>query len=333
MTALPLAPSAPVDPSGRPVFGTYAGEVGRAVWDGLAGPFARGRLYRLLHLKRWHYAGIAGPRCVAALAIIDLGYAASGFAYAFDRERRELLVDRSWMGLPGIMVRVSAVTGAGAHSRFEAPGVLLDLERPEGSDRWRAQIRAPGLTLEAVLDAAAAPPTLAAVAPIDGGVANCTQKTLCLPATGTLVAGGARFDLAGSFGAFDHTAGLLARDTRWRWACAWGAGLGLNLVEGFNGPAENGLWIGGALAHVGAATISHDAEDALAPWAVRTADGRVDLAFTPEGLRREDQDLGLAASRFVQAVGRFNGQVRRPDGAAVAVRDLVGVTEDHAARW
>ncbi|HEY3352679.1 MAG TPA: DUF2804 domain-containing protein [Polyangia bacterium] len=333
MRTLPPAPATPVDGSGYPRFGTFAGPVGRVTWDGLAAPFARGHLYRRTHLKRWHYVGIAGPSCVVACAIIDLGYAASAFAYAFDRDRRELLADRSWMGLPVVAATVADRAGAGARSRFVAPGVLLELGRPADASRWLVQIQAGDFTLQAVLDAAAAPPTVCAIAPIDGGVANCTHKTVCLPATGTLRAGRASLNLAGSFGALDHTTGLLARDTRWRWACAWGRGIGLNLVEGFNGPAENALWLGDELVPVGAAVIGH-AEDAMAPWTVRTDDGLVDLTFTPEGMRRENKDLLVAASRYVQPIGRFNGHVRRAPGApAVTVRDLCGVTEDHAARW
>jgi hypothetical protein len=334
MVTLPPAPPSPVDAEGRPLFGTYTGAVGQVSWRGLAGAYARGPLYRRFHLKRWHYVGIATPRCMVAFAIIDLGYAASAFAYAFDREARRLLADRSWMGLPILAVKVASRAGGGARSRFQRGAIRLDLERPQGTAQWHARVDADGFTLDATLDATAAPPTLCAIAPLVGGVANCTHKTLSLPATGTLVVGERRFDLAGGFAALDHTAGLLARDTRWHWACGWGAGLGLNLVEGFNGAVENGLWLGPRLVPVAGAEIRRDPADPLRPWTVRTHDGLVDLTFTPEGLRREDKQLGLVSSHFVQAIGTFAGVVRGAAGEAeVVVRDLAGVTEDHAARW
>jgi hypothetical protein len=187
--------------------------------------------------------------------------------------------------------------------------------------------------VEATLDAAAAPPTLCAIAEIPGGVANCTHKLAGLPARGTAGVGAARFDLDGHFGAIDHTSGLLARDTRWRWANASSGGVGLNLVSGFNGPVENVLWAGGKLHKVGAAAIHFDEGDSQAPWRVTTADGAIDLTFHPEGERRKDEDLVLARSRYVQPFGTYRGVVRPPGGAAIAVRDLVGVTEDHVARW
>ena len=43
--------------------------------------------------------------------------------------------------------------------------------------------------------------------------------------------------------------------------------------------------------------------------------------------------MDLVESRYVQPVGTFRGTIKPPDGPAVAVADLLGVTEDHAAKW
>jgi hypothetical protein len=164
-------------------------------------------------------------------------------------------------------------------------------------------------------------------------VANSTHTPVCLPARGRAAAGGVSFDLEGSFAAHDHTCGLLARDTRWRWAAASGATIGFNLVEGFNGPVENGVWLDGRLVKVGAAEFQFDPLATTKPWHVRTVDGIIDLEFLPEGERREDRNLMVAASRYVQPIGTFRGTIQPPDGPAVAVSDLLGVTEDHVAKW
>jgi hypothetical protein len=332
---LPPAPASVVDAAGAPVLGAHLGHVPGIRWDGLRGAHARGPLWRALHAKRWHYVSIAGERAVVALAVVDLGWAASAFAYVFDRAARALRIDLSWTGVTGISASVARTAGEGARTSFRAPGARLRLERAAGSGRWRVEARAGSrLRLEATLDAAAAPPTLCAIAGIPGGVANCTHKTTALPATGEVVVDGVPLPLDGAVAALDHTSGLLARDTRWRWASAAGRGIGLNLVEGFNGPVENAVWLDGRVHPVGAAEIRFDANDPSAPWVVRTLDGRVDLVFTPEGERREDKDLVLAASRYVQPIGTYRGTIRPTDGApAVEVRDLVGVAEDHAARW
>jgi hypothetical protein len=182
--------------------------------------------------------------------------------------------------------------------------------------------------VNARLEETAASGTLCAISPIEGGVANCTHKTSCLLASGTAVAGGTTFEFDGYGAALDHTSGLLARDTRWRWASAAGRGIGLNLVEGFNGPVENAVWVDGRIQPVGEAEFRFDAEDPLAPWSIRTPDGAVDLTFAPEGVRVENKNLVFAVSRYVQPIGTFTGTA-----CGVRVEGLPGVTEDHHARW
>src|SRR5262249_61257713 len=103
---------------------------------------ARGPLWRLLHAKRWHYASIAGPRVVAALAVVDVGYAANAFMYLFDRENRTLVADLSFLGLPWLMARVSGSAVEGARTSWSGGGARVLLER--GADFWRLWARAHG---------------------------------------------------------------------------------------------------------------------------------------------------------------------------------------------
>jgi hypothetical protein len=327
---LPPAPPSPVDAAGQPAFGAYQGVCADPSWARLDRPWARGPVWRLLHAKRWHFVSIVGPRVVTAFCVVDVGYAANAFVYVFDREAKLLVADRSLMGLPGLMGRVSHHAGVGALTSWSVGGVRLELER--GAAGWRVSARGPGdLEIDASLGEAAAP-TLCAIARIDGGVANCTHKTTCLPARGTVKLGGRRFDLDGHTGTLDHTYGLLARDTTWRWASAARADLALNLVQGFNGPVENAVWHDGRVHPVGAAEIVYDASAPRGTWRIRTPDGAVDLTFRPEGERRQDKDLIIARSRYLQPIGAFSGTIRLP-GAELLVADLPGVTEDHTARW
>jgi hypothetical protein len=332
-TSLPPAPASPVDSQGRPAVGAYHGFVARIAWEGLRGSFARNALYRRFHFKTWHFVSVGGPRCMVAFAIIDLGYAASAFAYVFDRTARKLLCDLSFTGLPGA-VKVADTAGPGARSSFKAGGADLLIERAPGAAEWLIRGRGPqGFAVDATVDVSREPPAICAIAEIAGGVANCTHKTVCVPARGRAAAAGVSFDLEGAFAGFDHTCGLLARDTRWRWAAASSATVGFNLVQGFNGEVENGVWLDGQLIKVGAAEFDFDPGATAKPWRVRTVDGVVDLEFTPEGERGEDKNLLVAASRYVQPIGTYRGTITPPGGEAVAVADLLGVTEDHAARW
>ena len=321
MNAAPSLVGAEVTP------GSYAGVSPGIDWRAAAVARGRGRLWRRLHGKRWHYAGIFTDEVVVALAIVDLGWTSSAFAYLFDRRERRLRADLSRLGLPG-GARVAERPSPDAVTSFGRWRIARS-----GPRGWRVEAHARGFLIDATLDEPDTAPTLCAVATIDGGVANCTHKTLCVTARGTAAAGGASFALDGGFASLDHTHGLLARDTRWKWASATGARVGFNLVEGFNGPVENALWIDGALHSVGRAEMTFDAARPLEPWRIRTVDGAIDVTFHPEGARGEHKQLVVAMSRYVQPIGVFRGKVRAPGSTHTMDVELAGVTEDHVARW
>ena len=67
------------------------------------------------------------------------------------------------------------------------------------------------------------------------------------------------------------------------------------------------------------------------PWTVTSADGRLDVSFTPDGHKDVDVNLGIVAMHYRQRYGRYRGTLttagrRRPlDG-------VPGVLEDMRAR-
>lgn len=298
------------------------GESGVIDW----GRARTGPIWRFLHWKRWQYASIVGADVVAAVAIVDLGWAGTGFAYLFDRRARSVLVDASVLGLPGRATRVANHVGAGAVSTLDTGRNHLRIARD--SDTWQVTIDVPGLRLDAELQPGPSAATICAIAPVPGGIANCTHKAHGLLVRGFADVRGKRFGLDGSMAVLDHTSGLLARSTSWRWASATSADTAINLVEGFHEPLENALWRSGQLHALGAVRFARDDHDSMAPWRVTADDGSVDLAFRPEGIRSQDKNLGFAVSRWVQPIGTYRGTVLGDD-----VGELSGVIEDHVARW
>jgi hypothetical protein len=324
------APAAVVA-DGSPAHGRYTGRIARFDWAPLRP--RPGWLWRRLHHKRWHYVGLGNDALFIGVAIVDLGWTATAFAYLFDRGERRLRADWGQDGLPGLQARVSDEPLAGAHTWFRGPAARLEL-RHQPDDSLELQVDTRALRLHARLDLADMATPLLAIGPIDGGLAHATQKTSALPVQGWAEAGGRRFALDGAFAAVDASNGLLARDTAWRWASAHGPGLGFNLQQGYFGSQENLLWLDGQPIALGAARFEFDSARPLQPWRVSTDDGLLDLAFTPEGLRQDSRNLGFAASHYVQPVGSFHGWVRADLAAPRReVRALVGVTEDQRSRW
>ena len=327
---LPAAPENILTAAGQPKFGRYAGQVEHFDWQELAPPHARGALWRRFHHKRWHYVALATPELFCGVAIVDVGWTSTAFAYVFERRQGKIVAEFSQDGVPGLSASLAAHAGADSRFRFLSKRIEL---RCLGQRRYRLTVRAPGCEIDAEFGPDMQP-LLLALGPVAGGSVHATQKSTGLPLWGEVRAGGRRFNLDGGVASFDYSNGLLARETAWRWASAHSLDLGFNLQAGYFGANENALWLDGRLYGLGAARFDFTPSNPLAPWHVGTDDGLLDLHFKPEGARAENKNLLIAASRYVQPIGTFSGWVRASaDAPKRIVSQLVGVTEDHQSRW
>ena len=326
---LPAAPPHVVDAAGQPALGRYSGMADSFDWSALAPPFRRSAWWRRFHHKRWHYVALGCEEVFCAVAIVDLGWTSTAFAYVFDRRERKLIASFSRDGVPALSASV-AHHGAGI-SRFRSPGVRIEI----GSDGQRAYTLAlscAGIAIDASFAGGA--PHLLATGVVAGGSVHATQKSPGMAVQGEVRIGARRVALDGAVASVDYSNGLLARDTDWRWACAHNLDMGFNLQAGYFGANENALWLDGKIIALGAAQFDYNAADPMMPWHIYTDDGLLDVQFVPEGLRREDKNLLIAASKYVQPIGTFSGWVKaHKDAAPIVVEALVGVTEEHHSVW
>jgi hypothetical protein len=326
---LPKAPPAVVGPDGQPLFGRYAGLATQFDWARLAGSHARGALWRRFHHKRWHYVALGTEEVFCAVAIVNLGWASSCFAYAFDRNDEDMLANFSQEGLPGA-ARVAQ--HADGRSVFSAKDTHIVIGC-EGAGRYRLELASPYLEIDAQFGPPTAPLLLAA-GPVEGGSVHATQKSSGMPVTGEVRLWRGEYRLDGGVASFDYSNGLLARHTAWRWASGHNLELGFNLQAGYFGAHENALWLDGQVHPLAAAHFIYDRHDPLASWHIFTEDDLLELVFTPEGARRQNRNLVVAASKYLQPVGTFTGWVRASaDEPKRVVGKLAGVTEDHTSTW
>jgi hypothetical protein len=319
---------APRSPSAG-VAGAYAGALHTLEPDGARGPLAR------LRRKRWIYAMAVSDEVLAAAAVVDGGWFAGAFAWAADRATGAVVLEASRAGFPGLSARVSDRSGPGAAARFRGPGLLVDIRR-DGRG-WLMDVETRGAAIEAALEVEPATAPFTFVAAVPGGGVRATEKAGGLPATGSVRAGGRSLSLDGGAGGVDVTAGVLARETRWRWAFGSGrvagAPLGFNLCEGFGVPAgdpgENAAFRGGDPYRLPPVTFAPGARE----WRIASPDGAVDLVFAPIASHGERRNLGVLRTRFTQVAGAFRGRVPGRDGAPLAVDGVPGVVEDHWAVW
>ncbi len=327
---LPLVPDEPLDLVGLPRFGTYAGLPATTALAALAGPPLVGGLTRVRSEKRWQWFGAISDEVAVGGAIVQTGYAGQVFLWVFDRARGVMVVDAS---MTTLRARVAVQDAPGVGEVARAAVGLDELRVRRRGELVEISGRVREVELFITMDGAQVTP-ITAICPVPAERANITCKQAGLRASGVVRVGSKSFDLGERAAGFmDYTHGLLAYETRWRWAIGAGIGedgvaLAFNLTDGFNAGLENVIWRDGVPSHVGAVAFRYNPASPNTPWHVQTPDGRVDLTLHVEGVRQEVVDMALVHSSYVQPLGRWEGTL---DGARLA--SCVGVAEDHVARW
>ena len=108
----------------------------------------------------------------------------------------------------------------------------------------------------------------------------------------------------------------------------------MNLAAGVNetGFTENALWLDGKLIKIDMVNFQFDRYRPDSAWRMQSADGIVDLQFTPLGQRKEKINALLIASNFTQHFGVFAGRISLAD-ELIIIENCWGFAEDHYARW
>jgi hypothetical protein len=294
-------------------------------------------LQRRMGFNQFEFLGAMCDEVVFGVAIADVKYAGTGFAYVHEpasRRRTERSVTRPFAsGFDFVQT-----PEAGASTLRSGP---LQVEM-RATDRGRHLVaKAKGIEVDAhFLEVDMAPMRICTRAGATGFV--YARKTAGHRVEGTLTWEGRRYDLAavGALGHHDWSAGYMRRETFWNWACLAGRDtegrvLGLNASCGVNETSflESCFWVDGVLHRLPPVHFVYDRRDLHRPWRVHDEAGRIDLHFTPEGAHAERIDAGLVASNFTQLFGRYRGHLRTVSGETHAVEGLPGYAEWHFARW
>lgn len=261
---------------------------------------------------------------MAGAAVIHLGYVGAAFAWVLTPEGLLTWEDRRAFGRG---VTVGAVPGNGSSWRSADAHVEV-----HGDGAFALSMTAQGqpVRFRAAVDRAGSPATL--VTDTAGGGWNVTEKAAGYELEASLRIDDHDLALSG-LGWRDWTTGRQDRRTSWMWAAAAGtvAGrrLGFNVSTGMNaaGPGEDVLWWDGHPQPLEVEEFTRGESS----WRLR---GRGwSLEFVPDAERAAEERLGPVSSRYVQPIGRFSGSLPGPAGEPVAVQDVLGVTEEHVARW
>jgi hypothetical protein len=289
--------------------------------------------------KRWQYLGCFDEKLVVGVAVIHLGYIGSAFAYCFDKEKKETTeIDLLDPGAGSTIYSESSVDSFSALSKGKKSVRLIN-----DTDHGPRRIEVDSPKLRMRIEMPDSPddftPLVACIRNVIRGF-NYTHKAAGLPASGWVEVKGKRIELGEkALGVLDWTSGCASRETFWNWASAAGhlpdgRVIGINLCYGLgqSGFTENVIWIDGKPIKVDIVHFEYDFDNPMGPWRIWSEDKKVDLAFQPEGERREEKNFLLVVSRFRQPFGAFTGKLQVGSQKA-DIDNIYGFAEEHFVKW
>lgn len=295
----------------------------------------RSRRARRWRFNQFQFISAMGPHWLMGLAIVDLKLVSNAFFYTFNFATGEMR-ERSWLSPLAWGTDCDTRPEEGTW-RFTRGGTRIVISGA-GAQR-RVTLDSRDLVVDLTLRDDRAPLRICSRAGYDGWV--FTRKSAGLPVSGEVRWGERHYAIDEAMrGTIDWSAGFMRRETAWNWACLAGVTnqrrvVGLNLAAGVNetGTTENALWIDGERIKLDMARFEFDRYAPDSAWRVTTSDGRIDLRFQPEGVRRERRNALLLASNFRQFAGTFSGIIIDGAGEPLRIDDMRGLMEDHYARW
>jgi hypothetical protein len=300
------------------------------------------RAWQRLRLKEWLAWTLMHPEISSSMVIQDAHYLASSEIYVRDAGSG-LLTQHSRTARGGSPALPATLDGSAPSFRAASYAIDYSFDRPGGSHRIQVEIGPhrdqAALSFDLTLDDGRASAPLSVSSPLPGepGAAMYTHKRV-FPVSGTITVGARAYDVRPDRDLIilDEHHTFLPYRTRWLWGTfaeqqADGI-VGANLCQRpvLSGTSdESCLWLPGRLEPLTQVSLAETPAPRGAPtvWRARSADGRVDVTFTPDGRKDVRHQLVLVAIDYWQLYGTWTGRVG--DHVVEGVR---GVMESMRAR-
>ncbi|MEZ9280062.1 DUF2804 domain-containing protein [Vibrio cyclitrophicus] len=331
------APHSLIDSNGQPIIGHLDGIPKqlnienfdyRNSMDSKAGPWQKH-----FHYKQFQFVSIVTGTHIIGAAIADIRYLGSAFCYVYDIESNKL-EECSWLRPLGVDKQVTPSPFKGKTS-IASQSMTFDIE----DGQWQVHLNTKLIKADIALKPEAESLPMAMCSPTGYSGWTYTQKHNAVRIIGDIQIKGTSLNLTQALAGYDFSAGYMRRETSWRWASintqSNGTDIGLNLAAGVNetGGCENVLWVNGTRHLLNPVQFTFSRQDTNFPWQITSQDGRINLIFTPLNNRSEKLNLWLLKSNFRQFIGHFSGSIQDNDGITHQLDGVLGLTEDHFARW
>ncbi|MBO0813403.1 MAG: DUF2804 family protein [Microlunatus sp.] len=302
------------------------------------------RRFEDFRLKEWVGFTLLHPEWAASMIIQDAKYLATSEIYGFRRATGELH-EHAAAGRGSALLPVRLLDGG--RCAFEADGYRLAYSFAH--DRHTITINiaessaGPAFSGELELDATQSSPPLAVSSRLGGRLSMATMFTYkeIFPAAGELLIAGSKisFDPGRDFAIVDEHRSHLPYRTDWTWgtfAHRTSAGIvGANFAarpQPRDAEEESCLWTPDACEPLSTIIFTPLSRNRLAPVRVLSADGRLDLIFTPQGRKDARHQFVVASMDYFQQPGTYRGLALSLDGTRHQLDDVPGVLERMHAR-
>ncbi|MFH4615719.1 DUF2804 domain-containing protein [Vibrio diabolicus] len=322
---------------GLPVFGHLDGiptslQLDKFTYlDEMDKPASKWRRY--CDYKQFQFVNLVTPNYVIGVAIADIRYLASGFCYLFDIQNNEL-VEQQWLKPFNIDYQTQPSSWS-SHAHLADKSIQFSIQ----NGIWHVHFVTKSVNADLYLRPESMSLPLMLCTPTGYAGWTYTQKHNALTVDGNLFILGKEQDLSEVAAGYDFSAGYMRRETSWRWASIncfeSGRRLGLNLAAGVNetGCCENVFWINGERHFLQSVQFQFSRNDEGQRWHITSEDKRIDLVFTPLNRRSEKKNFWFLKSNFRQYIGYFSGYIVDGNGVKHQLEEVIGLTEDHYAKW
>ncbi len=331
------APETLINKDGRPLFGQINGipkKLGLEHYERLNDMDKPVRsLNKHFAYKQFQFVSVFVDHFVIGVAIADIRYLGSAFCYVYDLNE-DRMVEENWLRPLHFDKQMSESPYQGTSW---IAGKRIQFHILDAS--WQVSINTSAIQASLSLTAPPDSKPLSMCTPTGYSGWTYTAKHNALSVTGELTINGLPIKLDSALAGYDFSAGYMRRETSWRWASIStqiaGATLGLNLAAGVNetGSCENAMWVNGQRHLLGPVHFEFQRTSPHCDWRLFSESGEVDLLFTPKNKRSEKLNLWLLKSNFRQFIGRFSGTLTDNSGQVHTLDNVLGLTEDHFARW
>jgi hypothetical protein len=331
---LPQAPPKAFHPATfRARVGSYAGFLDEVRWGYYRG-WAHGQVRRALHRKRWFQIVLHWEHNTLLVRLDDDGLTGTGRLLLFDHDAGRVDLALDAQGAPLRTLVVGPHAGRGTEAFLRAGGCQALLRRGRDGDAWHLAMQWDVAELDLLLVAPGAPTAMVIGEARDPyrHRPGLVQRAALLPVTGRARVRGLPLPANRTKASLTYGNVFLPPFARGLSVTAQGGDIALALSDGdlLGDHHEATLFIDGQAHALPRAHILLDQPEA--PWALRDADGTLDLDFTPIAAHRAS-----VTRRFGQVhhdrrwlVGRLRGVVPGPSGPLPI--DLPALGEDHRLR-